>query len=105
MFEVFKHKLESEIIYDFTYGNQIGYTLDIRSDMFGETSISLSLDGEPEVIYVVPTFCDSLISPIANVDPSRVEVVAQSANYLIDVAFSTINQTAQHTGVHLNRSI
>jgi len=105
MFEVFRNKLESEIIYDFTYGNQIGYTLDVRSDMFGETTISLSLDSEPEVVYVVPTFCDSLITPIANIDPARVSKEAMSANYLIDVAFSASNQSSQHTGLNLNQSI
>jgi hypothetical protein len=105
MFELFKERIEREIIYDFTYGNMIGYTLDVRCDMFGETTIKISLDNEPEVIYVVPSFCDSLITPVSNVDPSRVVKEASSINYLIDAVYSTVSQYSSHSGVKLNYSI
>lgn len=106
MFEVFKQRLEKEIIFDFTIGNQIPYELDLRSDMFGETTISLKLDQDPEVVYVVPSFCDSLISPIANVDPNRIQKEAMSAELLIDSVFSACNSgNQQQTGIRVNYGV
>lgn len=63
-FEVFKKRLEREIMYDITYGNQETYMLEIRADLFGESMISLSIGSNPMITYTTPSYCDSLTSPI-----------------------------------------
>lgn len=63
-FEIFKQRLEREVIYDFTFGNQEAYTLDITVDLFGETWISISLASGPVFQFVTPSFCDNLFTPV-----------------------------------------
>lgn len=63
-FELFKKRLEREIIYDITFGNQESYSLEMDADLFGETTITISLASGPVVSYTTPSFCDSLTAPI-----------------------------------------
>lgn len=63
-YQVFRKRLETEILFDITYGNQDTYMLDMYADMFGETKIAISIAGSPMVTYTTPSFCDSLITPV-----------------------------------------
>lgn len=38
--------------------------VDINSMMFGETYINISLDGGPKELFIFPTFCDTLSTPV-----------------------------------------
>ena len=68
-FEAFKQRFEREIMYDLTQANRLHYVLDVQSDVFGDTSIGISLDGQPTIMYTVPSYCDSLFVPI--ITPSK----------------------------------
>jgi len=63
-YELFKRRLEKEILFDITYGNQSMFMIDMSADLFGETSISVSMDGAPMTPYTTPSFCDSLMVPV-----------------------------------------
>jgi hypothetical protein len=63
-YQVFKKRLETEILFDITYGNQDTYMLDMYVDMFGETKIALSIGGNPMTCFTTPSFCDSLVTPV-----------------------------------------
>lgn len=67
-YELFKQRLASEVMFDVTYGNQEIYSLDMCVDLFGETTITLSLGCQPSVTYTTPSFCDGLMAPIINDD-------------------------------------
>lgn len=86
LFELFRTRFEKELVYDFTYGNQISYTLQLECDMFGETKITIATDSNPPTLYVVPSFCDSLISPVMNVDPNRIAQESRNLSLLVDRA-------------------
>ena len=62
--EIFKHRLENEVIMDLTFGNQISYDLELDIDLLGETKIRLSMDGGPMSFYCSPTFMDSNFTPV-----------------------------------------
>lgn len=62
--EKFVDSVERQVINDITYGNQISYMLEMKIDLLGTTTVNISQNGNPEVIYTVPSFCDSLLSPI-----------------------------------------
>lgn len=66
--ELFKRRLEREIMFDLTYGNSELYMLEMRVDMFGETTISISIGSGPVVTYTTPSFCDSLITPVVTMN-------------------------------------
>lgn len=62
--EMFKRRLETEVLYDITYGNSELYTLEMNVDLFGETWITVSIANGPAITYVTPSFCDGLLAPI-----------------------------------------
>lgn len=66
--ELFKRRLQSEIMFDLTYGNSELYMLEMRVDMFGETSISIAFGGGPMITYTTPSFCDSLLTPVVTMN-------------------------------------
>lgn len=63
-FELFKRRLEREIMFDITHGNQRIYMLDMKVDLFGDSILYLSLDGGAMIPYGFPTFSDALGTPI-----------------------------------------
>lgn len=67
-FEMFKRRLEKEILFDLTYGNQALFTLEMSIDLFGETRISIALESGPMISYTTPSFCDSLLTPVISMN-------------------------------------
>ncbi len=62
--ETFKQRLICEVMNDISYNNMMPYDITIRADSFGETHIKISLDNNPFIDYCVPTFIDSMVSPM-----------------------------------------
>lgn len=62
-FNVFINRLERELLYDLTFGNQELYTLEMSVNLLDQTYITLSLGNEPPTTFAVPSFCDSLMLP------------------------------------------
>jgi hypothetical protein len=63
-FEVFKSRLVMELLNDITYNNQMKYQLTMKVDVFGETVIDIAVNGGPMIRYTIPTFCDSIATPM-----------------------------------------
>jgi hypothetical protein len=63
-FQVLKNRLDNEVFMDISYAGQQLYTLEMDIDIFGETKISISIDGGPAILYVTPSFCDGLLVPV-----------------------------------------
>lgn len=81
-FEIFKRRMEREIMFDITYGGQDLYTLDMKADMFGETIISISIGGGPIVTYCTPSFCDGLMTPVLTGNSDNFHNVAQDFEHI-----------------------
>lgn len=62
--EVFRVRLESELLNDVTYNNAIDYAIEMNIDLLGETWLSISINGSPMIDYVTPSFADALMTPI-----------------------------------------
>lgn len=63
-YEMFKRRFEREVMYDITYGGQDLYMVTIDADLFGDTYITLSIGGNPEIRFNTPSFCDGLMTPV-----------------------------------------
>lgn len=63
-FETFKQRLISEVMLDVSQNNQIAYDITVNADIFGEVVIDISLDNSPAVRYCIPTFLDSVTTPM-----------------------------------------
>ena len=81
--ELFKRRLEKEILLDLTFNNQVSYALEMRIDLLGETWIKISLDGQPSVDYVTPSFCDNLFVPVITSNISTVENLTHDFENLV----------------------
>lgn len=63
-------RLRREVLDDISKGGQIAYSVDCRMDMMYDSHIVISLNGEPDVYFAAPSFCDGLYTPIITDDPS-----------------------------------
>ena len=80
---LFVRRLEEEVLFYMTYGNQDRYTLNMTADMFGETSIVISIGNEPETPYVVPSFCDNLFAPVVTASRENYNQVVAGFDSLV----------------------
>jgi hypothetical protein len=62
--EVFKDRLIREVLMDISQNNAIIYDMSISADVFGEITIDIALDSNPSVRFCIPTFLDSVITPM-----------------------------------------
>lgn len=62
--EVFKRRLEREILFDLTFGNQELFMLEMHANLFGETRITIALNSGTPIDYATPSFCDGIIAPV-----------------------------------------
>lgn len=82
-YERFKLLFEKLIVSDLTYGNSMGYFIEMNVDLMGETWIKISLDGQPPIDYVTPSFCDALFSPIITTSQETILNLSQDFSSLI----------------------
>jgi hypothetical protein len=82
-YDIFKHRFENEVMLDLTWGNQVGYTLQMQVDLFGETWISLGLDANPPMDFVVPSFADHLFVPVLTTNKDRLDFIVNDFEELL----------------------
>lgn len=81
--EAFKQRLEIEVLRDISYNNQQKFDIRVQASVFGDTWLSISVDGGPIYDFVTPTFCDGLIAPVLTQDYARIENIASSVDTLV----------------------
>jgi len=64
----FISKFEALVMPAITKGNLIGVDLFIHADILGETTIAISLNGNPPEVYRLPTFCNSLFTSMVSME-------------------------------------
>lgn len=99
---IFISQFEAIVLRDITYNNQIGYNLEMRVDLLGETMIRVQLDSGPVIDYVTPSFCDALMTPVLTTDVNQANNVARDFDMLISnvsdqtAGFQAIGQDGQN---------
>ncbi|EKD22587.1 MAG: hypothetical protein ACD_84C00040G0001 [uncultured bacterium] len=87
--DVFRLRLEHEILRDVSYDNQVGFAIEMRVDLLGETWISLSWDNQSPIDYVTPSFADALLTPVITMDNTRAVTLASDFESLAASLFDT----------------
>lgn len=100
-YELFRQRFEREVMYDITFGNQEIYQLEISADLFGDTMIVISLNGESPITYTTPSFCDSLLAPVFSTNKENFHHVVSD----FEILFNGISQNTSSSGVLLNNNI
>lgn len=101
-YEMFKRRLEKEILLDISQNNNEIYNIDMYADMFGESHINISIGGQPAVPYTTPSFCDSLMTPVVAVNKNNFDYVVHDFEVLMNVVSETVSGKA---GASINLNI
>jgi hypothetical protein len=100
-YENFIYRFNTEVMYDLTFGNQDIYQLEMQADMFGDTFISLSLNGGPMVPYNTPSFCDSLMTPVITGNSDSFFKLTND----FETMFNSISLPSKPLGLSLNTGV
>lgn len=84
----FERRLVVDALNSITFGGQIPFHISVISDLAGDSIINISLDGEPVVQYVAPTFTDSLFSPMVS---TQLDAANKVSNDMIAIASSVLD--------------
>lgn len=94
----FIRRLEDEVLRDLTHGFQELYYLDMKVDIFGDTTIDIGLNGKPVIPFTVPMFADHNFTPVLTTQKNRVNATVQGMDNLIqEVRQLTIQEVRQLT--------
>lgn len=80
----FSFALEKTVLADLTQNNMIPFTLEMSCNLISDSIINLSINGGPFVPYVVPCFCDNLMSPLVTADKVRLNTLAKDIANVVD---------------------
>lgn len=92
----FERRLIFDALVPLTYNNQVGFQVSMACDLAGESVIDIAMDGEPIRRYVVPTFTDSLFTPIITQSQDRQSTMASDLMFLIENAMPFKNNVNTH---------
>ena len=89
-------RLETEVLRDLTFNNQIAYRLKIDADLMGETRITIALGNNPEEVFVVPSFCDSLYVPVITPNHDRFVSTVSDFETLLNNVVEAVASVQNH---------
>ena len=85
-------RLKVEVLRDLTQNNLIQFRLTMNVKLTGETMISISMNGQPAIDFVCPSFCDSLMAPVITTNKQTLYGLAHDLSSL----FTNIDTKHQH---------
>jgi len=79
-------KIKTVLMPTVTYNSQMIIECFVHSDVVGDTTVSVSLNMQPNTIYRFPTFADSLYSPVVT-DNSTRNTLADDFSSVLDITY------------------
>lgn len=80
--QMMKVRLEVDLLEEISQSNLYDYEIEMSVDVVGETHISISIQGQPTVVYCTPSFCDALLSPVVTASDGRAVELANDFQVL-----------------------
>ncbi len=77
-------RLENEVMWGLTFGNQDLYTVEINIDLYGGSYINISFNNEPATPFQRATFADSLYQPIVTSDKFQRDAISTDVETLLN---------------------
>jgi hypothetical protein len=96
-------RLKNEVLSSVTYGNQVSFTLEMHVDLYGETWIELSMNGESPGLYVSPTFADSLVVPTVTINNQRINGICHDLGAIFNKVWD--QKVSNSADVNLTKGI
>jgi hypothetical protein len=83
LMQMFVAKLQREVLPDVSMNSYVDYDIQVEADVFGESRLMISLSGQPHVPFTVPSFSDSLITPVLASSPDQLRQVGSDINFML----------------------
>lgn len=96
-YELFKARLENELLRDISMNGMLQFALEMSVDMYGETWINISLDGKAPEQFVTPSFCDNLFSPVVTMNKQGFNQIANDFDQLLNQVTDSVNRAGSIT--------
>jgi len=84
LLEIFKEKFITEVFLNETNAGRIPMHMEGYIDLIGTSKINLSYAGFPSNWYTIPTFANSLFSPVVTIDKNAFDYTSFQLNQVID---------------------
>jgi len=91
LLEIFKEKFITEIFLNETNSGIIPMHLEGYIDLLGTSKINLTFAGYPSNWYTIPTFANSLFSPVISIDKQAVDFMSFQLGSVIDTLTTQYN--------------
>lgn len=82
--QAFQQRLSTEILRELTINNQIEIKITCDFNLLSESTIDISVNGQPDIRYTTPSFSDALYTPVLTGDRKAVDLLANDINYIAD---------------------
>ena len=89
--EKFKQLMEIELK-NISYNNEQKFSIVCSANVYGETRVTVSIDGGPEIEFAAPTFCDRLTTPVLTFDQGRAKMLSENVKGLFEVVHDVVLQ-------------
>lgn len=70
-YQHFIDRFNSEVVPDITYNGNIALSALLSIDLYGQSTVELSIDGDPSTPYAAPSFCDAIFAPVVTTDANQ----------------------------------
>jgi hypothetical protein len=80
----FIERIKREILDYVSQANLINYDMTIDCYSFGSTTINISVCGEPHINFIIPSFCDSLFSPVVSNDRNSLNLLSADVDHILN---------------------
>lgn len=90
--EALKQQFQTHLLNDITYGNQIAYTLDVTASLLGDIWISMHLGDYAPVDYVMPTYANSMMTPVVTRNRQNLN---ELAGHFSELKNNSLGQSAE----------
>lgn len=91
----FVGRIEQMVLMDISFANEMDFYIKMEADLLGETWVTVSLNGGPEIKYVTPSFADALMVPVVTQN-------AGLASQLSNDFGMIFHEVANHSGIGYN---
>lgn len=78
----FQQRVKTEVLVDMSFSGQADFALQMEVDLLGETVITLEWNGGETKSFCVPSFADSLLTPLTTIDARRPSHIAKNFQHV-----------------------
>lgn len=94
----FESMLINTVLTQLSFGHGMGYSFSVTCDMSGETILTILIEGDREHVFVAPTFCDALYSPLVTSHQNLLNTASYGFNEL-GLALTSVVNSANNISV------